>query len=258
MPPHKYSNKNLINHTPVGNNIRRLRTEKGWTQEYLAARITEEMNLPKEESLTLFSISAYEVGNRIPPLPNLIAIANIFGVSLDELVNKPGSSRTVSRKKDTLPSNQDAPRPEFDILLRPQEYRNYSGNPVYVKGSDGLFIEKWAILNYKESDDRIYLVFDDKQILLDKSFKLYRMKPLDAYGFSNNNLTLLNIMNVKDNDIVWVESISTDPLVKERYTGYYRNSEDYLNLINISNGLALPYTGIGISYQAYKCNNNAT
>lgn len=58
-----------------GANIRRLRKEAGLTQEALAEKM----------ELTQGSIGAWERGKKLPTLPHLYELANIFGVHINEV-----------------------------------------------------------------------------------------------------------------------------------------------------------------------------
>lgn len=62
----------------IGENIRKLRKEKGWTQAELAF----------EADTNSLSISYYENGRALPSILNLISIADALGVTLDELVGR--------------------------------------------------------------------------------------------------------------------------------------------------------------------------
>lgn len=69
-----------INENLVGENIRRLRRQKNMNQDMLAA----ELNLLRQ------TISAYERGVTLPDLYVLIAMADLFGVTVDELIGRTG------------------------------------------------------------------------------------------------------------------------------------------------------------------------
>ena len=58
--------------------IKRLRLEKGWTQDGLSRKL----------GVTPKAISFYELGERRPSRNSLIKLAQIFGVTIDELVNE--------------------------------------------------------------------------------------------------------------------------------------------------------------------------
>lgn len=58
-----------------GENLKRLRKERKWTQTDLA----EKLGISRE------AVSMYESGARKPSFENFIALAEIMGVTLDEL-----------------------------------------------------------------------------------------------------------------------------------------------------------------------------
>lgn len=62
----------------LGNNIRKLRMDKGWTQTELGQKVGVDQKV----------ITSYERGVSNPPLENLLKLAATFEVSLDELAGK--------------------------------------------------------------------------------------------------------------------------------------------------------------------------
>jgi len=60
----------------ISQNIRALRKGKGWSQTYVADRI----------GIKHFSVSQWERGDNYPSFQNVVTLADLFGVSLDELV----------------------------------------------------------------------------------------------------------------------------------------------------------------------------
>jgi transcriptional regulator with XRE-family HTH domain len=59
----------------IGEKIKELRKEKGWTQRKLAEKISVHRNM----------IRCWETGKNEPSIFNCILMADVFGVSLDEL-----------------------------------------------------------------------------------------------------------------------------------------------------------------------------
>lgn len=68
--------KDTERHNYIGDHIRKLREEKGWTQQVL------DKKLGKKTS----TISAYETNAKLPSVDCLIEMAELFDVSLDTLV----------------------------------------------------------------------------------------------------------------------------------------------------------------------------
>ena len=59
-----------------GPNIRRLRKAMGWSQKDFAKRIGKKNS----------AISSYENDSQIPTLETIIEMAEVFGISVDELI----------------------------------------------------------------------------------------------------------------------------------------------------------------------------
>ena len=79
----------------LGKTIKRLRLEKGWTQEDVSRKL----------GVTSKAISFYELDKRKPSSESLIKIAEVFGITLDELVK--GDVKVVQ--------DQKTPRHENDL-----------------------------------------------------------------------------------------------------------------------------------------------
>ena len=76
------------------NNIKKLREAAGMTQAELAARL----------QLTTPSVTKWELGRANPTYDNLIQLAEIFGVSLDEV-----AGRKTSAPKGGVVDGEKAP-----------------------------------------------------------------------------------------------------------------------------------------------------
>lgn len=63
-------------HNYIGEQIRKLRESKGWTQQVLGKKLGKRTS----------TISAYETNAKLPSVDCLIEMARVFGVSLDILV----------------------------------------------------------------------------------------------------------------------------------------------------------------------------
>lgn len=70
--------KDTERHNYIGDHIRKLREEKGWTQQVLGKKLGK----GKKTS----TISAYETNAKLPSVDCLIEMAELFDVSLDTLV----------------------------------------------------------------------------------------------------------------------------------------------------------------------------
>ncbi|WP_238884569.1 helix-turn-helix domain-containing protein [Clostridium sp. YIM B02551] len=82
--------------TSIGENIKRLRTEKGLTQKELAEKC----------NISLSALNKYERGERVPKIENISSIASALGVNSHEIVksreflNESGQMYFISLSKD--------------------------------------------------------------------------------------------------------------------------------------------------------------
>ncbi|MFZ5823035.1 MAG: helix-turn-helix domain-containing protein [Bacillota bacterium] len=66
-----------------GSRLKELRLERGWRQKEVEAML----------SLRPGAVSQYERGRREPGFDLLLAFADLFGVSVDYLLGRPGAAR---------------------------------------------------------------------------------------------------------------------------------------------------------------------
>lgn len=230
----------------LGTRLRMAREAVGMSQVELTLHLQEYLDQP--EPLTILAISAYENGSRLPHITSIVGMSKILGVTVDYLV---GADRVMYKPKpidySTEGETENIPVPEFDLLIRKQTYESYNGYPVFVKSSTELVSERWGILDY----DKKQIIFKENVLPLHPDMKLYRMKPLNASYIDYTTSKPLNMHRLLNEKVMWVEPFALDSLAIEKYKGYYRHNEDHSMLINITNGLTLPYTGLGISYNAF-------
>ena len=132
----------------IAEKLRQLRVDSGMSQEKLAERLT----------VSRQAVSKWENGEALPDMENMIALAKLYGTSLDELVgiavNKegnPGTDNTESIKTD---DNGDASYINADIKKDGENLHiNLSGVNIKVKGGG-----KNITINGNEND---FIVFDD-------------------------------------------------------------------------------------------------
>lgn len=248
MPRSKQSSREVAyrKNNILGTRLRMARIDANMSQEELTYHLQEYLDQP--EPLSVLAISAYENGTRLPHITTIVGFSKILDVSVDYLV---GADSVKYRKKPIKFSNEEndenEPIPEFDLLIRRQNYEVYDGYPVFVKSSSELISDRWGILDYNNKQ----IVFKEKKIPLHTDMKLYRMKPLNASYIDYTTSKPLNMHRLLSEKIMWVIPFAVDDLAVEKYKGYYRHNEEHSMLINITNGLTLPYTGLGISYNAF-------
>ena len=96
----------------IGETIARLRREQGFTQEEFAAQI----------GVSAQSVSKWETGTNMPDIMLLPVIADIFGVSIDELYGKTSSPVENNIHFDNIPQQA------YDALLRMMQFAFHGGD----------------------------------------------------------------------------------------------------------------------------------
>ena len=89
----------------LGENIQRLRTERGMSQEALAAAL----------EVSRQSVSKWETGASVPELDKLLKLSGLFGVTLDELVR---GEKKAEAPASAPPPEQSPPRPSAGGAVR--------------------------------------------------------------------------------------------------------------------------------------------
>ncbi len=239
-----------MDYKKFGGRLAFLRSQHNMTQKQLACALSERLGpgVKKEEKLSYITISAYERGNRMPIVNTLIAMAQLFNVSLDYLCcidDLPEIKRTEISTVDV----KDKPIVEPDILIDTRELKKYHGNPVFLVAPPEKHIKpRWGILDYEKKRVVLY----DAIIPLTTDMKLFQYRPIEAQFMDisfKQPLTISPLMNTEKP--VWCEMLNAEPVIKGQYNGWYQHNEQKTALINMSNGLTLPYSGCGISYNAY-------
>ena len=74
----------------MGEKIKQLRNEKGLSQEKLA----EELNVSRS------AVAKWETDGGIPEIDNLIQLATVFDISLDELLGNTKEQKVIKKQTD--------------------------------------------------------------------------------------------------------------------------------------------------------------
>lgn len=70
----------------IGQRLKELRKERSMTQKQLAGLISDLVPTDKEKGFGQSTISGWEKGNQLPPLPKLIALSEIFACDISYLL----------------------------------------------------------------------------------------------------------------------------------------------------------------------------
>lgn len=118
----------------LGENIYRLRSEKGMSQSELA----EALNVSRQ------SISKWETDGSVPELDKLLSLSSLFGVSLDELVKGSADSEYSNDAEYDQYSEEDDEQPASSGL-----YSLILSDMIYDRESMSRFL--CESLNYTEA-----------------------------------------------------------------------------------------------------------
>lgn len=141
-----------MNHSTIGYNIKRLRTEQNWTQQALAEAL----------SISFQAVSKWETGLTLPDVMLLPTIAACFGVTIDELFRP---NLTVYRHK-------------AQRLLA--QYENHAEDRELFRQTDREYQALFQSRHFTEEDlaEYAYLLECHARYLL-KSAETYYRKALD-------------------------------------------------------------------------------
>lgn len=92
----------------LGAAIQRHRRARGWSQEALAERL----------DVTTAYVSLLERGERTPAMPMLVALAKVFGTSIDALFGWSAEDEWMQEAQELLKSVPSAARPAVTAMLR--------------------------------------------------------------------------------------------------------------------------------------------
>lgn len=240
---------NKIATTPIiAVRLANLRTEQKLTQTELASLLSEVLG----RSFSFMVVSSWETGRRTPAFDVLQALSNIYDCSLDYIVGNTDDRHGTAEPKDVLDvNNNDFLKPEVKLL--PEDIlrnRCFDGKPVFITFKNYAHPNQWALVNLKKN---MFILSDNRMLKINTPSIDYVYTNVPTYESScsiNGNYPLDLSRLKKRNGDFYVEMISSDKEVCAAYNGWYHNNEDRTCIIN-SVGRALPYTGLGISYNAY-------
>lgn len=229
--------------------IKVLRQEKGYNQSEFALDFSRYIGRNNDYSLT--TISAWELGRKTPSLQVLYKLSDYFGCSIDYIC---GKTNIRNGKADDY-TIDDKTTEERDLLvkdsileLKQEDYRSYDKMPVFVTFKNLEYKNQWALLDY-----------EDKQLLFFNEIIPLGKYPITLYVYPLPNEMYMNFWKIHAYSYpqlmqasrFWIEIYSNDDELRGKYNGWYTHNEDRSAIINVNNGLTLPYSGLSVSYVAY-------
>ena len=148
------------------NRIYELRKNKGWTQEELG----------KALGVTKVTISSYERGTRQPNPEMLSAMANVFGVSVDELLGRGNAEQSSSAQwpRTITPARKPVGRnykrfPVYAFLAcgSPEDMTDYIIDEIYL--DDSVWEGRDVMVARTQGDSMAPSIKSGDQVVIDRS-----------------------------------------------------------------------------------------
>lgn len=183
----------------IANRLQQLRKQKGYSQEQLA----DELGISRQ------AVSKWERAEASPDTDNLICLARLYGISLDELLSTDESTASirssVKEEKEGETKKEEAKKEEKAEQSEKKKkivVCDDSGNEVHIDNGIHLYDEDGGEVHigvdgmhfYDEDGDRVDI--DEDDVYYDKDGKRVRIKYGDHYMFvSEKNLRGKKILN---------------------------------------------------------------
>lgn len=240
----------------IASRISALRQKIGLSQTELATILTNASG----NVITTPTISSWETGRRMPPSARMPYLAEILGCTEDYLYGKVDDENGIAPElPDSNESTNDIvydsleAKVEGEVKLRVNDIinnRRFDGRPVYITFKNYAHKNQWGLVNLTQKafilSDRRMLNFDAESI----DFIYVDEPSYSSFCSINGNYPLDMTRLMRRTRKVYIEMRTADKNITTQYNGWYSHNENKTCLIN-SIGLTLPYSGLGISYNAY-------
>lgn len=111
----------------IGERIKQLRSEKGFSQEKLA----EQLNVSRS------AVAKWETDGGVPEIDNLLQLSSVFGISIDELVGNASKAQNSKKAEAMSHKDHDFGNQRYDIELTGWNDGVYG---VYIIAEDQDFL----------------------------------------------------------------------------------------------------------------------
>lgn len=232
----------------IGIRISNLRNEQNMKQSDLAATLSELLG----RSIQFTTVSSWETGRRKPAFDVIQKMSQLFGCSVDYILGNTDDRNGVAEEPETEKIDTSY-FIRAEVKLKPSDIlknRNFDGRPVYITFKNYIHANQWALVNLK---NEMLVLSDGRMLKIDAPSIEFIYTDIPTYESCcsiNGNYPLDLVRLKKKTGEFYVEMITPDKEISAAYNGWYKNDKDHTCIIN-SIGRVLPYTGLGISYNAY-------
>lgn len=146
------------------------------------------------------TLSGWERGVKNPTLDNLILMSNLYGVSIDYLLDRVSIS--------PIPNS---------LMISKDVLHTLNGKPVWISNKG------WGLVNSNNSD---VLFYDGTKMLFTEILNAYVVQEKFSEPLPPT-LTPINIDDLTRHETVWIEPLSDVTEIKEMLRGYYQHKGDF-------------------------------
>ncbi|MBE5841207.1 MAG: helix-turn-helix transcriptional regulator [Butyrivibrio sp.] len=133
----------------LAENIKRYRKEMGLTQDGLAEAL----------GVTIGAVSKWENGNNVPDITTLMELANLYNISMDELLSYDKSSKNIDKMVETIENLCDEHKFDEAVLEANSALTRYPHTfKVLLACAKLYYYKSYADMNAKDCDTAIDLM----------------------------------------------------------------------------------------------------
>lgn len=220
--------------------IKKLRIEKGYSQEDLVTKINDELKKTDDKVFAQSSLSNWENAVYYPSPKYIVILSKIFDVDAAYIMGAQLYAKKIYNQDNKEIANKGLKKIDINYIEK------YSGQPVYYmytqeKGTWGLI-----------SNDAQKLVLPDETSIPITSVKntLYTSPIPFMYGI-DSDCKPLNSADIKRIGKVWVEGVGGSFEARQKIKGWYRYDKRRNYLYN-GNYDSLEMDGIGKAWIAFE------
>lgn len=220
----------------VASRLKSLRADMKLSQGEVARSISITLGL--KDRLANSTVSAWEVGAKMPSTTYLIALANLYNVSVDYLLG-------VSQNPNGGMNDIEVNMADYIKEIKLKDLPRYDGLPVLLSFSNSARSDVWGI--YDREHECFYC--KGRIIKVSSIDKCYATMQ-SSFPIRNEDNKKLSLIKCKQLEEVWIDYMGIDAVVSERYSGWYSVNVIQKCFMN-DYGMILPFRGLNINYFAY-------
>lgn len=221
--------------------LKKLRKENKFSQGDLKDKLSLVINpmYESKSSIALSTISSWELGNKMPSTLFLSALAEVYNVSIDYIIGR----TNFRRPEDDM---EKIVLDDYIAQIKKEKLAEYDGLPVVISYQSSSMPEEWGIYDAKRK------VFYCKGKTVEVSDNdIYFATTQGSCPTLKDTHKSLTLEQCKKLDTVWISYSSVNADVCNRMSGWFKTNKEMRYFQNIY-GVTLPFTGLGISFKAYK------